>query len=67
LWGGEVGDGHDVILARLHGVVGDFKACEFNFVFGESELLRVEGDAMSTAGIQPVGCLVEAFFYCDRP
>ena len=56
------GVGKLVPLAWTYGVIGNFEACEFNLVLNKAKLLRVEGDPMSTTGVQPVCGLEEALF-----
>ena len=50
-----------------HCVLGYFKACEFNFIFGEVKFGGVERDSMFAAGVEPLSCLEEALLDCVGP
>ena len=49
-----------IAIYLLHGctVPGEFKACKFNLIWSKVELLRVDGNPVSAAGIHPV-CSLE--------
>ena len=56
----EVANGIEVLPAWAHSVIGDFKARKLDSVRTEDELVRVKGDAVVSANIQPINCLPEA-------
>ena len=50
----------EVLPAWAHSVIVDFKARELDSVCTKDELVRVKGDAVVSANIQPINCLPEA-------
>lgn len=53
-------DGVKVLLAWPHIVRGDLESRKLDSVMTKHKLVRVEGDAMASADVEPVNCLEEA-------
>ena len=52
--GWKIADGSDISLAWSYRVHCDFESCEFHDVGAENEFLRVQGDPIVSAFVQPV-------------
>ena len=55
------------LLAWPDTICCDLETSEFNSVLSKDELIGVEGDPIPAAYVQPVACLIEAFFHVVGP